>query len=216
MERRRERGGHEEPYGGGDEWRWRRWRWRRWRRPLVVQHAGSVSGRETSLRRFRLALSSTSAAFVHAGTVLYTLKLKRKREFAAYGKVRRKNRGDLDERTVTAPASFVRVGRREACCESLPSIRPLPHLPTSFLPDVFPSGRRAVAPFPFLCSDISSSRRIDPRRIVVAASTVVVYYDQRGSRVEGRGAKTKGRERKITRELESDKRNSRAFSFRPL
>lgn len=35
--------------------------------PLVVQHAGSVSGRETSLRRSRLALSSSSAALAHAG-----------------------------------------------------------------------------------------------------------------------------------------------------
>lgn len=46
----------------------------------------------------------------------------------ASGRVRR------SRRTHRCGAEVFRVGRREACCESLPSIRPVPHLPCSLSP----------------------------------------------------------------------------------
>lgn len=163
-------GGHEEPYGGGDGWR---------EGPLVVQHAGSVSGRETSLRRSRLALSSSSAAltrrtrwktrrFFYAPAKIVGEKKEEKieRKFAAStvesgGRSRR----SLDERTGAAPASFASVqDGKPVASRFRRSVRFLASPCSLSSPDVFPSGGRIPSrPFPFLRSDISPSATTEDR-----------------------------------------------------
>lgn len=109
-----------------------------------------------------------------------------------------KDRGGLDERTGAAPASFASVDGKPVASRFRRSVRFLASL-LPFRPDVFPSGGRIPSrPFPFLCSDISPSPTEDrsPTRRWWTASTVVVYYGQRGI---GR-AEAKEGERKIHEE----------------
>lgn len=120
-------------------------------------------------------------------------------------------RSRRSRRTHRCGAGVFRVGGREACCESLPSIRPtLPRSSLlSFRPDVFPSGGRIPSrPFPFLCSDISpsptegsipdASRRVGggPRRLLLFI-TVNEESAERKRRKEGG---------KSTRKVESERR----------